>query len=205
MPNPHRQEITSIKAFMLIIAISLATTNCTTEVDKQSNPERYFVYLTDDKPIPLPGPDILRKEMDTFQQISLEYKNKRYLINCYFHSTASELLIIGMTEMGQEVFELTYTDSDLTLKTHSVPGNVKPEYIVMDFMISYADPEALAHILTTAGLTLIETIESDCTRRVIYDSKTVIIETSLKENTLKSNNLLRKYSYVVFQEDNRIE
>jgi len=110
-----------------------------------------------------------------------------------------------MTEMGQELFELTYTSTELAFNTNLLPGNLKPEYIVMDVMISFADPDTLTHILATAGLTLHETIKQDCTRRDIYDNDIVIIETSLKKNILKYENFLRGYSYLMYQGDSGIE
>ena len=186
---------------LLIIACSLTMTNCSTDSERNNKSAEFQVYLTDSKSANLPEPGIITEYIDQMQQITAEFGNRQIVMNTYIRSDAAGLLIIGMTEMGQELFELVYDGIGLNFTSRISLGKVQPEYMVMDIMIMYGERVSIIDIMSAAGLTFSERIEGETVHRFLDDGENRIIELTIDGDIITFNNFLRSYSYIIRRGD----
>ena len=189
----------------LIITLSALTalSGCSTRniegagIDSSPESAEGMVFLADTAPVELLSPEFIERPMDELQRVISQFGDREYAMNAYLMADVSGIRMIGMGDMGQELFELEFSSDLISLTGMAVLSGVSPEYIVMDLQLAYYQFSALEERLRASGLSFEQTEAGSVRKRYIRYQGTDIIEITMNENELKLINHLREYEYSI--------
>jgi len=155
--------------------------------------DRPFIYLTDSsKFLLLPAVNI-EKPIDMAQRISASWQGTNYFFNAWVKADEAEMEMILLNELGVNIGELSFRNGLVSLSSPVLPKSMKPEYIVADFQLCFYSAPALRKAIEGCGLSF---EDSENNRRILKGKK-VIIDIEKSRNTIKLNNHLRGYTYIL--------
>ncbi|MBN1799474.1 MAG: DUF3261 domain-containing protein [Spirochaetales bacterium] len=158
------------------------------------------VYLTDEKHITLLPTQAVENEFEIYQIIDGYYKSRTYSIEALVQTNLEEINIISFNNLGTQVYDLAYKNSDMVFHSPQATADIKPEYIVADFQLCYFPRSAVESMIREAGLIFEEIPQPDGWVRRILDGAQLIIHIQRKGNDLNYKNHLREYGYTIREE-----
>ena len=164
-------------------------------------PPEDLIWLTDNTGLMLLPPEAMDGSLDEIQFISATWQDRQFSFNTLLICNDSQLYLLALGEMGQELFELTYTDSGVEFHGAPGTGRIDPRYIILDLQLAYYSAGSLSRKLNSAGLQFSEDQENGVVHRTIRDGEKTIMEVYRDRNEIRIKNHLRAYSYHILREN----
>jgi len=176
--------------FLLFLTGIFGFFSCVTNTAGENVP---FVWLTNSNKFILLPARYIEKPLDGYQQINASFGRQEYQMNTWVKADENGIEMILLNEMGANMGELSFRDDVVSFTSAVFPPSVKPEYIIADFQLCFYDAQALGKALEKSGLSFSETGNL----RQVHKKKSLIIEITKNENSVKINNHLRGYNYTL--------
>ena len=185
----------ALSAFLVIAAAILS--GCATESAKTPTAPRPTVHLTDDTETALLPPSDIAAPLDEIQRVEARFDGREYAMNALVAADARGITMVGLGDLGQELFALEYREDRLSLDGPAAAAGIDPAYVVIDLQLAFYRGKALRRTLEDSGLALEEAVDGDAVSRTVLRNGRVIIEIRIAPDSVRLENRLRGYAYII--------
>lgn len=163
------------------------------------------VYVTNTKTVNLLPPTTRVVPIDQVQLLNGRFGTQEFKLITYFQLDSNGIFITLLNDFGTDMGSASYDGNTVQFDSPVFPKNMKAEYIIADIQNAYYNFEDLRDNFEKSGLIFEENIinvdngDSPHVIRSIKDKKKLIEEITISQKSIRIQNYLRGYEYILTQ------